>query len=610
MVNLKVYSGVEILRSANKLYTEIDKNRNLYLKKVANGEIFGNLSGKPSLDKEWLRYYTDEQIMIDMPEMTIYNYMRKNNLNHLNSIALYYFGKRTTFEDFYKKIDDCAKGLVANGVTPGQIVTICMPNTPEAVIAFYALNKIGAVANMIHPLSGRDEIKYFINEVDSKLIIAIDSVVNQIVEIMDETKLQKIVSVSPKNSMPMIKQILYPLKAKKNKITNKENVIEWNKFIQDSLQVESKLINEYPYEQDRLAVILHTGGTSGTPKGVKLSNDNFNCMVEQFKQNTCDFSRGDRLLAIMPVFHGFGLCSSVHLPLSLGVEINLIPKLNKKDLYKIFKKYCPNHLIGVPTFFKAIIGDKRLKKIDMSYIKHIVSGGDKNSIENEVNSFFRLHNCFVKMSKGYGLSEAVAGITFAHGEYNDEESVGIPMVASNIKIVSCETNEELDNNEIGEIWIKGPSVMLGYYNNDKANSENFVNGWFKTGDMGFFKNGLLYFKQRRGNMIISSGVNVYPANIEKVIESHYAVASCAVIGINHPYKEQVPKAYVVLNEGYEYSEQLQKEIEYLCITKLNKYSIPYKYEFRELLPQTLLGKISHRELMEENNYFVKKLKTV
>ncbi|MCI8778205.1 MAG: long-chain fatty acid--CoA ligase [Bacilli bacterium] len=585
----------------NNLKISDTKSHDLYLRGIALGKIYGPMTGKASIDKEWLKYYSEEQILGEMPEKTIFEYMKADNENHLNDIALKYFNTKITYKQFFCKIEECEKAFIANGIKEGDIVTICMPNTPEAVIAFYALNKLGAIANMIHPLSGQNEIKNFINEVNSKIIITIDIACNKILNVADDTKLEKIVNVTPVNSMGFIVKKIYKYTKKAVKIPNDERLISWDEFIKMGRNLENISDNEIKYAKDKLAILLHTGGTTGNPKDVMLTNDNFNSMVEQFFKGENNFERGDSILAIMPVFHGFGLCSSIHLPLSVGVHPILIPKLNGKKLDKVFKKYKPNNIIGVPTLFKGMLTNKKLKNMDMSYLKYVVSGGDlvKDSLEEDINTFLRQHGSKAKLSKGYGLSEAVAGVTFASKDYNLPSSIGIPMTDTNIKIVKPGTNDELFKGEIGEMCIKSPSVMKGYYNNNEETNKTMQDGWLHTGDLGYCKNGIFYFAQRKGNMIISSGVNVYPSNIEQVIEMHEAVASCAVIGIYHSYKMQVPKAYIVLKEGYEASEELKNEIASLCRKNLNIYSIPYSYEFREKLPQTLLGKISHKELAEE-----------
>lgn len=593
----------------NNLKINEEKLRKIHLCKIAKGEIFGPMTGKASVDMPWLKYYDEEQLMADMPKMKIIDYMMKNNMNHLDDAALYYFGNKITYKELNQLIDKCAKSMMKNGIKENDIVTICMPNTPEAIISFYALNKIGAVANMIHPLSGQVQIREYLNEVDSKMVITMDMAYEKLLNVVDETKVEKIVTVTAADSMPFIMKKIFKLTKNYIKLQENNKMVKWTDFIKEGNLNKNEEIIPSEYKENKLSVILHTGGTTGVPKGVMLTDDNFNSMVEQFMADANNFERGDKMLTIMPVFHGFGLCSSIHLPLSVGVSSVLIPKLDAKKFDKTLKKYNPNHIIGVPTLFKSMLTNKKLKDVDLSYLKYVVSGGDlvKDSLEADINKFLENHGSKAKLSKGYGLSEVVAGATFATNGYNEPTSIGIPMIDTNIKIVSPGTSDELYEGEIGEICIQGPTVMKGYYKKETETNESLKDGWLYTGDLGYHKDGIFYFAQRKGNMIISSGVNVYPSNIEQVIESHEAVSACAVIGIQHPYKLQAPKAYIILKEGYEHTNELQQEIEDLCRTNLDVYSIPYKYEFREKLPQTLLGKISHKELMTEEELKAKTL---
>ena len=596
----------EYKKKVANLSVNEEKLRDLYLRDLALGKVQGPPTGYASLDKPWLKFYTEEQITADLPENTIYEYMFKKNNDHLDDLALIYFGKKITFRTLKREINKCARSLREKGIKEDDIVTLCMPNTPEAVIMFYALNKIGAVANMVHPLSSENEIKNFINEVDSKMVITIDSTLSKVASIADETNLKDVIVVSPSDSMKFPLKQLYNLK-NKVKLNDDKRYSRWNDFI--ALGNLKEDVEAVPYKKDKVAVILHTGGTTGKPKGVELTNDNFNCMVEQFFLNADNFERGDRMLTVMPVFHGFGLCSSLHLPLSQGVAAILIPKIEIQSIDKLLNKYKPNHILGVPTLFKgmmSVINKKiesgKLKDIDLSYIKYAVSGGDAvlPNVETEINRFFARHGSKAKLAKGYGLSEAVAGVTFAYDNYNNAESVGIPMAQTSMKVVVPGTDEEVRIGETGEICIKGSTIMKGYYKNEEETADALQDDWLHTGDMGYFnEDGILYFSQRKGDMIISSGVNVYPKEVESVIETNPAVAACAVIGIYHPYKGEVPKAYVALKDGFEYSEELEEEIKKTCKDNLNRYSQPASFEFREKLPETLLGKVSRSELRNE-----------
>lgn len=597
---------IEELSSKYDILSENEEiDRNLYLRKLLTGEIIGPLTNYPNIDKDWLLNYTEEQIKNKMPKTTMYNYVKNANNENLDDIAIIYFDKKISFRKFFNMVDLCAASFYKNGVKEGDIVTLCMPYTPEVIVSVYALNKIGAVASMVHPLSSENQIKEYINKVRSKLVISIDASYNKVNNIRKDIYVDKVIMVSPSDSMPLYMKPIYPYTKDAAKIEDKKNLTTWNQFMKDGKGIE---VDSVPYEEDRPAVIMRTGGTTGPSKGAVLTNDNFNLMVEQFKANAKNFEKGDTMLTVMPPFHGFGLCSSCHLPLSLGVKIVLIPKININVIDKLMMKYKINHIVAVPTLFKGlkmVVRKKqiagKLKNFSLKGLKYAVSGGSlaKNGFEDDTDLFFKENGTNIKLSKGYGLTEAVAGVTFADENMKDENNVGIPMVATNIKIVDQETGEILPNNEIGEICVKGPTVMKEYYNNIEETVATIKDGWLHTGDIGYMNNGCLYFSERKGNMIISSGVNVYPSEIEQVIERCNKVAACAVIGIDHPYKEEVPKAFIELKPGIEATDEIDNEIQQLCIKNLDRYSQPFAYEYRDKLPQTLLGKISHNELKKE-----------
>lgn len=592
---------LELRKKITELSEEETKLRNIYLRDLAIGKIQGPKTGYRSIDKDWLSYYSEEALKINYPKMTMYEYMMNKNRNYMDDVALRYFNKNITYKKFDNEINKAVRSFKRLGVKKGDRVTICMPNTPEAVISVYALNKMGAVAAMMHPKSAQNEIKDFVNEMNSKVVVMLDKFMPTLNNIINETNIKNVVVVSPSDSMPQPIKLGYRLKFKDTLYkTNGNKYLNWQEFKKlsknDKFEVESE-----PYEKDRLAVILRTGGTTGRSKGVKLSDDNFNTMVEQFFQSEDNFHRGDKLLAMMPVFHGFGLCSSIHLPLSVGVNVNLIPELQKKQLGKLLKE--ENHIIGVPTFLDAILKNEETLKIkDLSNLKYIVSGGDADTdkTEEEFNKFLKERNCDAVLRKGYGLAEMVAGATFASGDYNEIGSIGIPMAGTDFKLVKEGTDIEISNdNEVGEMCFRGPSVMMGYDNAEEETNAALKDGWLHTGDLAVYRDGLLYFKQRKGDMIINSGINVYPREIERVLIEHEAIENVTVIGVYHPYKKQVPKAYIKLKEGYTVSDDLINEFKKLCKKNLNIYSNPYDYEFIKDVPQTLLGKVNRKELSKK-----------
>ena len=580
-------------------------------------KLFKFLGYKKKPKAPWSKYYKKEEMNLEIPDISMYRAFHDNIYMHPNSIAISYLGTKITFLELDNMINECYLSFLKSGIRKNDVVTICMPNTPEAIVAVFALNKMGAIASMIHPKSAENQIKNYVNEEDiengikkPKVIVALDSpeedVLGKINNIINKTSLKHVISVSPSVSMPTPLRVGYNLKTKTFKSLDKR-FMDYDSFIKLAKNDKSKVVAN-PYVENDPAIIMHSGGSEGDPKGAIQTNDNYVSMIEQFFKSEDNFERGDKLLTIMPVFHGFGLCSSLILPLHVGVSCILVPKVVKKreltnpfSLDKLVLKNKPNHIIGVPTLYIGMINNKYLQDADLSFLKYVVSGGDlvKDSLESQINEFLKQHGSNAKLCKGYGLTEMVAGATFACNEYNGPDTIGIPMVDTNIKLVKPGTNIEVKDGEPGIMCFEGPSVMKGYLNNKIINEEAFQDGWLITGDIAAWENGLLYFKQRKGDMIISSGVNVYPSQIEQAIEEHPAVASCVVIGVDHPYRGQVAKAFIVLKEGCTPSGELNRELEKLCFKNLDKYSQPASIEFVQTLPETLLGKVSRKEVREE-----------
>lgn len=552
----------------------------------------------------WSKYYAKDERTIEVPEGSIYNYFEKTVSNFPNELAYDYYGTTCTFKDFLKDIDKCARAFRSQGIREGDVVTVCMPNTPEGITCFYALNKIGAIANFIHPLSGEQEIKHYLTANKSVMLVMIDMCYEKVKDIIKETDVYKTIVVSAKDSMPFLMQIGYVVtkgyKIKRPKAN--QEYIYWKDFINNGKQYDGKYRFETP--SDHPAVILHSGGTTGNPKGIVLSNGNFTALVEQARIVFKSIKPGDSVLTILPIFHGFGLGVTVFATQCLGVKNVLIPQFDAKSFDKLMNKHKPTILLGVPTLYENML---KFNNLDLHYIKHIISGGDTINLplERKINAYLKEHGCRVRIAQGYGMTEALAATAVAWGDANKEGSIGIPLPGNYYKIVKPGTQEEVGVLEDGEICTCGPTVMMGYLDNEKETNEmlqmhkdGYV--WLHTGDIGYMdEDGCFFYRQRLKRMIVSSGYNVYPQQIETVIESHEAVLKCTVIGIPHPYKVEVAKAYIVLKNGYKASLGLKNEIKELCKKNLAKFSVPYDYEFRESLPKTKIGKVDFRELARQ-----------
>lgn len=559
-------------------------------------------------DQPWLNYYSEKDRKIKYTDKTIYNYLVECVGNDTDFIALNYFGTRMSFGEMFDKIDTAAKAFRAMGVKEKDVVTICLPNTPEALICFYAINKIGAVADMIHPLSGGNEIKYYLQESKSRVLVLVDFAYEKVKDQLDETLVHKTIMVSPKDSMPRGLAFGYTitrgLKIKKPKMHDSD-YMSWGSFMFKGMTYGKSYTSNMKSED--LAVILHSGGTTGKPKGIMLSNFNFNAECQQASLVIPTVKPRERIMTIMPNFHGFGLCVSMHTPLCFRVEVILIPEFDGKRFHNIIKKYHPNVLVGVPTLWEAMLNNKRFDDVDLSALKYMISGGDSLTLgmEEKINNFLHTHGATIDVTKGYGMTECVAAAAYTFEGTNEPGSIGIPLVGTIVKICKLDTEEEVPFGEEGEICINSPTVMMGYLNNKKETEKiirKHADGkmWLHSGDLGYITpDGIIYFTQRLKRMIISSGFNVYPAQIEEVIETHPDVSKCCVVGIPHPYKMQVPKAFIMLKPEVKETSKLKKELKELCKENLAVYSVPREYEFRTELPKTLLNKMDYKKLEKE-----------
>ena len=557
-------------------------------------------------DKQpWYKYY-DKGGKLEYPDLTIYELIAKTCESYPNNYAFEYYGKKITYKELLMRIKKTASSLLELGVKEGDRVTICMPNTPVAVITFYAINMIGATASMIHPLSSENEIEFYLNESNSKYILTIDLVYNKLMKVIDKTKVEKIIVSSVSDDMSKFKHAMYWfLSGRKNKIEKNEKAIFYNELMK--LGIYYKEFECCKRKLDDEAVILYSGGTTGNPKGIVLTNMNFNALAMQCHLMCDPAKAGDSILAILPIFHGFGLGVSIHTPLYIGMKVILVPDFSPRKFGTLIKKYRPNFITGVPTLYEALLKTKLGKK-DLSSLTCVVSGGDTllPSFKATVDNFLKDHGSNAQIRCGYGLTECTgASCLNPRKEYRDN-SIGIPLPDMDYKIVKVGTFDTAKTNEDGEICISGPTVMKGYLNNLEETNKTLVKHkdgkiWLHTGDIGCMdEDGFIYFKQRLKRLIVSSGYNIYPSYVEDIIKKHPMVDTCVVIGIPHQYKKQVAKAYIVLKNDEKVNSSIRKSIKKYCEDNLAKYSWPYEYEYRDSLPTTLVGKVAYKKLEEEN----------
>ena len=520
--------------------------------------------------------------------------------------AYEFFGSRVTYKKFISQIYEAARALKTQGVEAGNRVTICMPNTPQAIIMFYALNRIGAVANIIHPLSSEEEIVKYINDSHSIMCLTLKQFYPKFALVKDRLNSRRIIVCGIDDGLKGVKKVLYPL-VNKEKIALPEDtdLILWKDFIASGRNYKGEIV--YNGNGSDLAAILYSGGTTGTSKGVMLSNLNFNAMALQTGTAGNCVTPGDKCLSIMPIFHGFGLGVCINTMLYWGITAILIPRFNAGDYCKLLKKYKPNYIAGVPTLFEALLRMDDAKDLDLSCLKGVFSGGDSLSVEfkRKVDDFLTQHGSKEQVREGYGATESVSACCLTLRHRYKEGSIGIPFPDTYFKICTPSSQDEVSYGTVGEICISGPSIMLGYMDNPKETIQALQlhpDGriWLHTGDLGTMdKEGFVYFKQRLKRMIITSGYNVYPSQVENIIDSHPAVLTSTVIGVKDDYKMQRVKAFVVLKSGIQGDDSMKIDILNHCSKNLPKYAIPREIEFRTDLPRTLVGKVSYTVLEKE-----------
>ena len=524
-----------------------------------------------------------------------------------NNVAFDFMGRSTTYKKMVEEIENCARALKTIGVREGDRVTIALPNCPQAIYMFYAVNLVGGVCNMIHPLSAEKEIEFYLNASHSVTAITLDQFYHKFENIRQNTGIVNIIIASVKDELSKPVRAGYMLTEgrKIRKIPKDAPVIRWREF----MAMSRHCFYNYKVERksDDPAVILYSGGTTGTTKGIVLTNKNFNALGQQVIATNPMFRPGDKMLAAMPVFHGFGLGVCIHTMLSQGGRCILVPRFTAKSYAKLIVKYRCNFIAGVPTLYEALLRLSTMDGADLSCLKGVFSGGDSLSIElkKKLDKFLYDHKATIQVREGYGTTETVTACCLTPPTMFKEGSIGIPFPDTYIKIVEPGTDRELPYGEEGEILLAGPTVMREYMDNPEETAQTLrthADGmtWVYTGDLGCMDDeGFVYFKGRAKRMIVTSGYNVYPGQIENILDAHEYVQMSCVIGVPDPYKMQKVKAFVKLSPDAPKSEETKQELLNYCRKHIAKYAMPYDIEFRDELPKTLVGKVAYRVLEEE-----------
>ena len=555
----------------------------------------------------WKEHLGDVPMHLEYFDGSMFEAVENIALQYPGYVAFDFMGKRTTYRELVQQIETCAKALKTLGVREGDKVTIAMPNCPQAVYLFYAVNLVGGIANMIHPLSAEKEIEFYLNESESITAITLDQFYHKFEAVRKNTKVVNIIIASIKDALAQPIKAGYMLTEgrKIEKIPEDAPVIRWREF----LKLSRCCFYNYKVQRgaEDPAVILYSGGTTGTTKGIVLTNRNFNALGQQVIAANPMFRPGDKMLAAMPIFHGFGLGVCIHSMLCSGGRCILVPRFTPKTYARDLVKNRCNFIAGVPTLYEALLRLPDMDGADLSCLKGVFSGGDSLSVElkKKLDKFLYDHKASIQVREGYGTTETVTACCLTPSHMFKEGSIGLPFPDTYIKIVEPGTDRELPYGEEGEILLSGPTVMKAYMNHPEETAQTLrshADGltWVYTGDLGTMDDqGFVYFKGRAKRMIVSSGYNIYPSQIENILDAHEKVQMSCVIGVPDPYKMQKVKAFVKLAAGVSADEATRQELMDYCRKHVAKYAMPYDIEFKDDMPKTLVGKVAYRVLEEE-----------
>ncbi|MBS7161887.1 MAG: acyl--CoA ligase [Faecalibacterium prausnitzii] len=554
--------------------------------------------------KPWLKYYDQKFIDQTLPALSAFEYVCQRSKNHLNDTALEYYGRKFTYADLIVNVKKTAAALRGVGVKKGDIITVVSIMTPEIIALFYAADMMGATLNLVDPRYSVEGIREYIEEVDSHLLVCLNVVYERCRQAAKRTNVEKVIVLSPADSLPPVMAVGYKLTTPdKNKYAS--NVIRWKQFIKGG---EGQSTAAEPYDPDHACVVVHTGGTTGSPKGVMLTDDCFNGIALQFQAYPKLFHRGQKLMNIMPPFIAYGFACGIHLPLVLGFTVIIIPNLDPDKLGSLVLKHKPEHMFGVPTHYQQLASDPKLRDKDLSFIINYAAGGDSLSrgAEQTVNDFLAAHGARYPIAKGYGMTEVSSAATVAAGLDNKPGSVGIPMVNTVVAAFEPGTDQELPIGQRGELCISGPCLMKGYYNKPEETAillRRHPDGrvWAHTGDMGYLdEDGFVFLDSRIKRMIIRhDGFKVFPSMIENVVSRHPAVHQCSVVGCADKDHTQgrLPFVYIVLKaDTTAKKKQVIRELERMCAEELPEYVQPVAYKFISSMPMTPVGKVDYRQL--------------
>lgn len=562
-------------------------------------------TGYPSIDKPWLKYYSEEAVKRQMEPNTIYGHLYENNKENLEDIALIYFERKVTYRALFDKIEQCKRGLMALGVKKGDIVTIQTLAIPQTVVLFYALSRIGAIANLVYVSNDEDEVKEILKKTKSCAYFVIDSIYAKFHDVLSGTSVKNVILLSIATEMDKVTKIVYRISRKKGKIKYSSNVCSWNAFI--GQQNDRVMADE---KDDNLPVaMVYTGGTTGKSKAVVLTNRSINELVFQYEKADMGLVRQHVFMNSLPPFIAFGLSFSLHLPLCMGIKTVLIPDPLPQNQGKVFFKYKPNYYVAGPVQIEAILNYPKINKKDLSFVEILATGGDAlpASAEKRINDFLKQHNSDIRVFQGYGMSELAATVCTGSPSALRFGTVGIPLPNTNVKIINTDTGEELAYEQQGEVCVCAPSVMKEYFKDAdetrkimKMHEDGKL--WIHTGDIGTIdKDGFLTIVGRIKRMILvkedtkETAVyqKIFPQILEQRIESLEGVNAAVIVSNGGTADEQRLIAFIVpVTEN----RNLENEIRQYVKGNFKGYEQPVEYRFVSELPRTKIGKVDYRKL--------------
>ena len=507
-------------------------------------------------------------------------------------------GKELTYSAVYEEALKLADQLRSLGVEKGDRVAVMLANSPQAVISYYGILLAGGVVVQTNPLYVEREIEHQMTDSDAKVMICLDLVYPRVAKVKEKTPLTHIIVTGIKDYLPFPKNKIYPFIQKKNTgikvdITYSSTLLSFTELIEKG-RAEEIPVDVNPKED--LALLQYTGGTTGPAKGVMLTHYNLVVNTQQCEEWMYKLQPGEEvIIAALPFFHVYGMTTVMNLSVRMAFKMIIIPKFDPKEILKSIEKHKATLYPGAPTMYIGLLNHPDIKKYDLSSIKACISGSAPLPVEVQTK-FEEVTNG--RLVEGYGLTEtspvAVSNLLWGRRK---QGSIGLPWPDTDVKVLSAETGEEAAPNEVGELMVKGPQVMKGYWKQPEATQASFMEGWLLTGDMGYMdEEGFFYIVDRKKDMIIAGGFNIYPREIEEVLYEYEGVQEVCVIGVPDPYRGETVKAFVVPKEGVELSEDALDEH---CRNYLASFKVPQYYEFREELPKTMVGKILRRVLVEE-----------